>query len=156
MIGNPNPDFQMNFFNTLSWKGLTLGVQVQYIKGGDIFSSTAASLLARGNTSDSDIDRNNPLILPGVKGDGTPNDIQVYIGDEAFDSFFNGEGYIFDGTVIRLRQVSLSYDLPKKILENTPFGSASVTLSGDNLWFNSPNTPRRCQFRSRDIKYWCW
>ena len=146
VIGNPNPDFQMNFFNTLSWKGLTLGVQVQYIKGGDIFSSTAAALLARGNTSDSDIDRSNPLILPGVKGDGTPNDIQVYIGDEAFNTFFNGEGYIFDGTVIRLRQVSLSYDLPKKILENTPFGSASVTVSGDNLWFNSPNTPEGVNF----------
>lgn len=146
VIGNPNPDFQMNFFNTVSWKGLSLGFQIQYVKGGDVFSSTAAALLARGNTVDSDIDRNNPLILPGVKEDGSVNDIQVYVGDEAFNSFFTGEGYVFDGTVIRLRQVSLSYVIPKTLLEKTPFGNASVTLSGDNLWFNAPNTPEGINF----------
>ena len=146
VIGDPNPDYTMNFFNTLSWKGITFGFQFQYIKGGDIYSSTAAALLARGNSTDSDIDRNTPVILPGVKADGSVNDIQVYVGDEAFNSFFNGEGFVFDGTVIRLRQVSLSYVLPNQILSNTPFGRASVTVSGENLWFNAPNTPEGLNF----------
>ena len=146
VIGDPNPDYQMNFFNTLSWKGITFSFQFQYIKGGDIYSSTAAALLARGNSTDSDIDRNTPVILPGVKADGSVNDIQVYVGDEAFNSFFNGEGFVFDGTVIRLRQVALSYILPNQILANTPFGRASVTLSGENLWFNAPNTPEGLNF----------
>ncbi|WP_462248194.1 SusC/RagA family TonB-linked outer membrane protein [Ekhidna sp.] len=146
VIGDPNPDFQMNFFNTLSWKGFTLGFQFQYVKGGDVFSSTAAALLARGNSVDSDIDRNIPVILPGVKEDGTENDIQVYVGDEAFNSFFNGEGFVFDGTVIRLRQVSLNYVVPKSILSKTPFGNASITISGENLWYNAPNTPEGLNF----------
>ena len=146
VIGDPNPDFRMNFFNTLSWKGLTLGFQFQYIKGGDVYSSTASALLARGNTVDSDIIRNNPVILPGVKADGSVNDIQVYIGDEAFNTFFTGEGYVFDGTVIRLRQVSLNYVLPQNILSRTPFGNISITVSGENLWFNAPNTPKGINF----------
>ncbi|MEM9327365.1 MAG: SusC/RagA family TonB-linked outer membrane protein, partial [Bacteroidota bacterium] len=147
VIGDPNPDYQMNLFNTFSWKGLSLGFQFQYVKGGDIYSSTAAALLARGNSTDSDIDRNLPRILPNaVKGDGTENDIQVYIGDEAFNSFFNGEGFVFDGTVLRLRQASLSYAMPQGILENTPFGAMNITLSGENLWFNAPNTPEGLNF----------
>ena len=146
-IGDPNPDYNMNLFNTFSWKGLSLSFQFQYVQGGDIWSSTAGALLARGNSADSDIARNLPRILPNsVKEDGSENDIQVYVGDEAFNSFFNGEGLVFDGTVIRLREISLSYVVPGKLLENTPFGNASITLSGQNLWYNAPNTPEGLNF----------
>ncbi len=147
VIGDPNPDFQANWINNISWKGLSFGFQWQYIQGGDIYSSTVGALLARGNTVDTDFDRNVPLILPnGVKSDGTPNDIQVYIGDEAFNTFFNDAGAVVDGTVIRLRQISLAYALPKSVLENTPFGRLGITLSGENLWFNAPNVPDGINF----------
>ena len=156
VIGNPNPNYNMNFFNTVSWKGFALNFQFQYIDGGDVYSSTAAALLARGNSSDSDIDRNNPVVLPGVKADGSVNDIQVYIGDEAFNSFFNGEGFVFDGTILRLREVSLSYALPSSWLAKTPFGSASIRLAGENLWFNAPNTPEGLNFDPEVSQYRSW
>ena len=147
VIGDPNPDFNANLFNTFTWKGLSFGFQFQYVHGGDIYSSSVSALLARGNSVDSDIDRNLPLILPnGVKADGTENDIQVYVGDEAFNTFFTGEGFIYDGTVIRLREVSLSYVLPSALIENTPFGNIAVTVSGENLWFNAPNVPKGINF----------
>ena len=103
---------------------------------------TIAALLARGNTIDTDVDRFIPVILPGVKEDGTPNDIQVYMGDEFFQAYFGAnEGAIFDGTNIRLREVSLAYVLPDNIIKKTPFGRIGITLSGENLWYNAPNTP---------------
>jgi hypothetical protein len=103
-------------------------------------------MLARGLTTDTDFDRFLPLILPGVKEDAdgniVPNDIQGYAGDYFFAAYFGAdEGSIFDGTVIRLREVSLSYDLPKKWLDNTPFGSISLRAVGENLFFNAPNFP---------------
>ena len=157
VIGDPNPDYTLTWINTLSWKGLTLGFQWDYTKGGDIFSSTVQALLARGNTVDTDVDRNVPIIMPNaVKQTGTgsngepiyaPNDIQTYIGDSFFRAyFFADEGGVFDATVIRLREVSLSYDLPKKLLEKTPFGRASLTVNGQNLWFNAPNFPKGINF----------
>lgn len=147
IIGDPNQDFQANWINNISWKGLSFGFQWQYIQGGDIYSSTVGALLARGNTTDTDFDRNVPIILPNsVKGDGTPNDIQVYIGDEAFSTFFTAEGAVVDATVIRLRQASLAYALPKSILDKTPFGRLGITLSGENLWFNAPNVPAGMNF----------
>ncbi|MCB9320898.1 MAG: SusC/RagA family TonB-linked outer membrane protein [Lewinellaceae bacterium] len=142
IIGDPNPAFQANWINNVSWKGLSFGFQWQYIDKGDIYSSTVQALLARGNTSDTDVDRYIPLIMPGVKSDGSPNDIQTYIGDSFFDAYFGAnEGGVFDGTTIRLREVSLSYVLPQSLLAKTPFGRIGLTLTGENLWYNAPNFP---------------
>ncbi|MEM1325113.1 MAG: SusC/RagA family TonB-linked outer membrane protein [Bacteroidota bacterium] len=148
IIGDPNPNFQANWINSFSYKGFSFGFQFQYIDGGDIFSSTVQALLARGNTVDTDVDRNVPLIMPNsVKSDGTPNDIQTYIGDSFFRAyFFANEGGVFDATVIRLRETSLSYAVPARFLENSPFGQIGITLSGENLWFNAPNFPQGLNF----------
>lgn len=142
VIGDPNPDFQANWINNISYKGLSFGFQWAYTQGGDIYSQTIAALLARGNTVDTDVDRFLPIILPGVDDDGNDNTVQTYIGDTFFSAYFGAnEGAIFDGTNIRLREVSLAYTLPDKLLENTPFGRIGITFAGENLWYNAPNTP---------------
>lgn len=147
VIGNPNPDFQANWANTLSYKGFSFGFQWNYIHGGDIYSSTVGALMARGNTVDTGFDRFQPIVLPGVKADGTSNDIQAYAGDVFFDAYFGADkGSVFDATVLRLREISLSYALPKSILSKTPFGSAAFTISGENLWYNAPNFPPGINF----------
>jgi len=147
IIGDPNPNFQANWINNFSWKGFSLGFQWQYIDGGDLYSSTVQALLARGNTVDTDVDRNLPLIMPGVKADGSVNDIQTYIGDTFFRAyFFADEGGIFDATTIRLREASLAYAFPQSFLDKTPFGRMTLTLSGENLWFNAPNFPEGINF----------
>ncbi|NND77271.1 MAG: TonB-dependent receptor, partial [Flavobacteriales bacterium] len=149
VIGNPQQNFTANWLNNLSWKGISFGFQWQYIDGGDIYSSTVQAMLARGNTTDTDVDRFLPIAQPGVlASDGeTPANIQGYIGDLFFRSyFFADEGGIFDGTVIRLREISLSYTLPADILKNTPFGSVGITFAGENLWYNAPNFPEGINF----------
>src|SRR5690606_4988551 len=89
IIGDPNPDFTANWINNFAFKGFSFGFQWQYIHGGDIYSSTVQSLLARGNTIDTDVDRYVPIVMPNaVKDDGTPNDIQTYMGDTFFDAYF--------------------------------------------------------------------
>lgn len=146
-IGDPNPNFTANWLNTISYRGLSFYFQWQYTDGGDIFSYTAATMLARGLTTDTDFDRFLPLILPAVDADGEPNTIQGYAGDYFFDAYFGAdEGRVFDGTVIRLREVALSYALPARLLERTPFGSISIRLVGENLFYNAPNFPEGVNF----------
>ncbi len=147
IIGNPQPNYTANWINNFSYKGLSFGFQWQYIDGGDIYSSTVQALMARGNTTDTDYDRYLPLILDGVGSDGQPNTVQTYMGDVFFDAYFGAdEGGMFDATVIRLREVSLSYSLPKKVLQKTPFGSLNLTLFGENLFYNAPNFPEGINF----------
>lgn len=142
-IGNPIPDFLSSISNTFSYKGITLFVDVQWQQGGDMYSGTAQALLARGQTTDTDFDRRQTFVLPGVKEDGTPNNIQI----AATDLYFNNLGFgpdefsVYDATSIRLNEVSLSYRLPKSLIQNTPFGSIEVKATGFNLWYNAPNLP---------------
>ena len=151
IIGDPTPNYTVDFINTFTYKGVSLNVQLSYRDGGDIYSTTTATLLARGNTIDTDFDRFLPIVLPGVveNADGTfsPNTIQAYAGDAFFDGFFGAaEGTIFDGTNIRLREISLAYAIPTKLLDKTPIGNLSFRIFGENLWFNSPNFPDGVNF----------
>jgi hypothetical protein len=52
------------------------------------------------------------------------------------------EGSVYDGTVYRLRELSLSYNVPSKLLEKTPFGKISLSLLANNLWYFAPNVPK--------------
>lgn len=155
IIGDPNPDFNLGWNNAISFKGITLRALIDWKQGGDFYSFTGASLLLRGQLKQS-IDREGLRVVPGILGDTqtfepildeSGNTIRNTIPVTAFDSHFsNGWGAygadevnIYDGTVIRLREVSLGYRLPASILSRTPFGSASISVSGRNLWWNAPN-----------------
>jgi hypothetical protein len=161
-IGNPNPDFKVGITNTFSFKGISLGAVIDWTQGGDMYSVTNLSLLGRGVTTDTE-NREMNQIIPGVYGD--PNSAEPIRGENGekfvnqtqietnalwFGNSFaiNGqdEWNIWDATVIRLREVSLSYDIPKSILEKTPIGSARISFSGRNLWYNAPNFPKGSNF----------
>ena len=159
IIGDPNPDWKMTTINTFSYKGFSLSGQVEYTHGGDFSSSTIESLLRRGVTKDTE-DRNGTTVVAGVLGDPQtgqplldssgnkiPNQIQISTNDSYFLNVLDpAEQTIFDGSVVRLREVSLSYGLPKKFLDNTPLGSLSFTILGQNLWYWAPNVPKYTNF----------
>ena len=144
-IGDPNAKYNLSGISTLTYKWISLRMQWDYVRGGAIWSNTIRTMLSRGVTKDTDFDRLKPYIIPNtVKQDGTPNDIQQSVDN----IYFNAYGFapasvtVWDGTVIRLRELSLAFSLPSKILKNTPFGSASLNFSGSNLWYYAPNVPK--------------
>jgi outer membrane receptor protein involved in Fe transport len=147
VIGNPNPDFTLNTTSSLSYKNFNFSFLISYVNGGDIYSGTSAALLARGLTADTE-NRLNTFTLPGVTADGLKNTIQINASDYYFSNIGFGpdEMNVFDGSVIRLNEVSLGYNLPAKILEKTPFGSISFNLAGYNLYYNAFNTPKGVNF----------
>jgi len=150
IVGDPNPDFKLTGISTLSYKGISFRMQWDYTQGGDMLAYTPGTVVGRGLSADTDFDRILPLILPGVKTDGTPNDVQISASQTYFNNlsgFFGTADIItYDATMIRLREASLSYSLPSSVLAKSPFGSLSITLSGQNLWYNAPNFPKFVNF----------
>ncbi|MBM3415081.1 MAG: SusC/RagA family TonB-linked outer membrane protein [Bacteroidetes bacterium] len=150
VIGNPIPDFKLAGISTLSYKGFSFRMQWDWTQGGDMLAYTPGTLIGRGLTRDTDFDRLLPLILPGVQADGTPNTVQISASQAYFNNysgFFSLQDLItYDATVIRLREASLAYSVPAKALKKTPFGSLSLTISGQNLWYNAPNFPKHTNF----------
>jgi TonB-linked SusC/RagA family outer membrane protein len=148
ILGDPNPKWTGSWINTLRYKGFSLNFMLEYRRGGVIFSNTVTATLARGVTKDPVVDREFSFILPGVKRDGTPNDIQITASNYFFDGYHVGadESNVFDGSAARLRELSIGYDLPSSILAKTPFRRASIALSGTNLWFRALNFPPNMNF----------
>ncbi|WP_298546580.1 SusC/RagA family TonB-linked outer membrane protein [uncultured Aquimarina sp.] len=165
IVGDPNPDFRVGFINTISYKNLSLRAQVDWKEGGDIQSISINSLLGRGVTRDTE-DRERTFIIPGFYGDNQGNPIldangnkipnttqidtnELYFspaGGNTFGINTVAEGSVYDGTVYRLRELSLTYDLPKEFLKSTPFGKISLSLLGNNLWYFAPNVPKYTNF----------
>ena len=63
------------------------------------------------------------------------------------------EASIYDGTVFRLREVSLTYDVPSSVLNKTPFGKISFSILGSNLWYFAPNVPKYTNFDPETTSY---
>ena len=142
LIGDSNPDFIANIGNTLTYGNLSLNVLFNATIGGDMYSSFIMTLLGRGITTDT-LDRELPYILPGVLADGSPNNKMIDNATTYFGNLILGgdELRTWDASVLRLSEVSLTYDIPSSWLEKTPFGAASISAQGFNLWYDAYNTP---------------
>jgi hypothetical protein len=159
MIGNPYPKYTTSVISSLSWKGFNFGFVLDYQKGGSLYSNTLQGMLGRGVT-EFNADREGGFIIPGYLAD--PNDLSVPYLDEngqkvqnfipisAMDVWFTDgfavnsadEFSTFDCTNIRLREISLSYSLPKSLLKKLPIGSLEISFTARNLWFYAPNIPK--------------
>ena len=155
LIGDPNEDFYLTNINTISYKNFTFGLQWEYTHGGDIYSVSASNLLRRGVTRDTE-DREGSYIIPGVignpntgevtldaNGDKIKNNIQIGANDLYFINLMDvDENLVFDSSVFRIRDISLSYKLPESLLEKTPFGSVVFNAQANNFYYNAPNLPQ--------------
>ncbi|MBX2899744.1 MAG: SusC/RagA family TonB-linked outer membrane protein [Cyclobacteriaceae bacterium] len=154
-LGNPNPKYLTTLINSLSFKGITFSIQFDYRKGGKMYASTPSALLARGVLApESVLNRDLAFIAPGVKrvdtdGDGVndgfaPNDIMLTAADYGFNLQFFGRNNnaMFDATNIRIREISLGYTLPRQLLSKTPIKAASISLTGNNLWYFAFGAPK--------------
>lgn len=161
IIGNPNPEFTVGFINNFTWKGLTLGAVFDWKQGGDMYSETVNSLLGRGVLAfQGDREKNamingvygDPVTLKALKdenGNKIRNQTMVEVNDLWFGSTFGtnsqDEWNVFDATVYRLREVSLTYQLPSNLFKKAIKG-ATISVNGRNLWYKAPHFPDDTNF----------
>ncbi|MGK6351215.1 SusC/RagA family TonB-linked outer membrane protein [Parapedobacter sp. DT-150] len=158
VIGDINPDWTGGVQNLFKYKDFGLSFSVDGKIGGDVFSldqyygmatglyPETAGLNDLGNPKRVPIEDGGGVILPGVKEDGTPNDIRV----EAYDNGTTPYGYsnnpqagfVYDASFIKLREVSLTYSLPAVwMAASRAFKGIDVSLIGRNLWIIHKNVP---------------
>jgi hypothetical protein len=145
--------------NTFTFRGVSLSFLLDWKKGGDQLCTNCGQMRARGVTTETVENRESPRIIPGFiadpadvtkplldeNGQKIPNTYQISANDLFFiDGIASSGAYVhdtYDISTIRVREVVLGYTLPKKLLQRTPFGSASISFSGRNLWYEAYNTP---------------
>ncbi|MGQ9818343.1 MAG: SusC/RagA family TonB-linked outer membrane protein [Candidatus Kapaibacteriales bacterium] len=147
-LGSANPDWLMGIRNSISWKGLSLSFLIDIKKGGKMWNGTRSALYFFGMHKDMEAnDRKfQNYIFDGVKkSTRAPNDIPVNATYQSWyrEGYGNGfvasntEDFIEDAGWVRLRELSLSYTLPKEIVNYTPFSNIILTFTGRNLWLST-------------------
>jgi iron complex outermembrane receptor protein len=90
--------------------------------------------------------RQDGMLLPGTKADGTPNDRVISAADYYMSNFtWGGNGdytaAIFKNNYIKLREVALTYNVPQAISDKLRFQGLQVSLIGRNLLYVYKSLP---------------
>lgn len=124
VIGDPNPDFLLNFNTSISWKGFTLSAFFQGSFGGDLYSLTMATIAY-------DYANNGNVLKDVYYNHWTPDRT-----DAKYPNLISNlnlklsDRFVYDATYLRLKNVELSYAIPCK---GSFLKKAKVYVSGQNL-----------------------
>lgn len=168
-IANPNPLWTGGLSNTISYKGISLYFLVDVRKGGSVFSLDrsygldtglpveTAGLNDLGNPSRDPVIRNadgtyagtsGGVIFSGVQADGTPNTVRADNTGEADGATAYGTShnpaaaFTYDASFVKLREVSLTYSLPKTLASKIGgLRGIDFSIVGRNLWIIHKNLP---------------
>ena len=145
--GNAQPDWIGGMTNTLSYKGISLSVAMEWRQGGDVIDLGERNALRSGSIALTER-RYEQVIFKGVVKEGevyNPNAKAVYLDDLLYNpstsTRFNGWSKlnIQDGSWFRIRTVNLGYALPSSLIGNSIFkNGVRFNFTGTNLFLNTP------------------
>ncbi len=154
-IGNYLPKWTGSMLNTFNYRDFTLGFLLDLRVGGDVYVNSLAQSSANG-TSLMSLDGRDAWYAGtgGILVDGVVSKVNeagetIYVPNTTYcnpQEYWNtvkniGERHVYDGTNLRLRELTLGYNLPKKILAKTPFSSVKLSAVARNLWIIYNNIP---------------
>jgi TonB-linked SusC/RagA family outer membrane protein len=155
-IGDVSPDFILGLSTNLKYKFVNLSAQFDWKQGGDMYSGSNRLIGlygAAGFTEDRESTFTYADMLnskgTGVKSDGSPNDIVRGGPDDiyAYPDYWNDiagtidEMNIYETSYIKLREIALTFQLPRSVASSIRMQGASLSLVGRNflLWTTLPN-----------------
>ncbi|MCQ2075324.1 MAG: SusC/RagA family TonB-linked outer membrane protein [Bacteroidaceae bacterium] len=132
---------------SISWKGFTLSAVLDVRYGGYMFSRTKNLMQFTGNGIATLYNGREPFIIPGsVYEDGTPNTTPIFLNNQSYQNYFSnfgagegGEFYLLSRTSAKLRNVSLTWDVPKKWMNRIKFSGASISVFCNNVFTWTPS-----------------
>jgi TonB-dependent starch-binding outer membrane protein SusC len=126
-FGDPNPDFNMAFINSITIKNfVTFNFQFDWIKGSHVYNQTKEWMYRDGIHSD----YTQPITINGETGAWSA----FYRGVYAERARNGTKNYFYeDASFVRLRNVELSFDL-SKVFNTGVFKRMQLSLAGRNLW----------------------
>ncbi len=154
-IGNINPDWTGGISNSFSYKGISLGFLIDIRQGGQLFSldqyyglatglaEETAGLNELGKEVRAPLADGGGILIPGVLADGTPNTKRYNATDFGIYGYRRNPaaGFIYDASFVKLREVTLGFDLPTRFIKNGSVKGIRLSLYGRNLWIIDKNLP---------------
>ena len=150
---NMNNDWTGGITTGLTFKDFTLSAALDIRKGGYMFSRTKNLMQFTGNGVVTMYNNRRPFVIPNSvvdNGDGTysPNTTPIYLFNSSYQEYFNsygygygGEAYLLDRSFVKLRNISLTWNVPKKWVRAMQLSDLSLTVFCNNVftWTASDN-----------------
>lgn len=128
IIGNPFPDFTYGLSANFAYKGFEFNVFFQGVQGNEIYNGTRAIW-----ANMFDLKNNLTEVLERWRGEGTSNTVPRAI---KFDPSQNGRvssRWVEDGSYLRLKNLTIGYNLPHKLLRKLSIQNLKIYVTGVNL-----------------------
>ncbi|QJD95755.1 SusC/RagA family TonB-linked outer membrane protein [Mucilaginibacter robiniae] len=142
-VGDRQPKFNIGFGNNFTYKAFNLSFLFDIRKGGDVFNGNEL-FLTRYGLSTRTLNRQTPIIIPGVLKDGnensatpTANTIQItpYNQSTYYSSAIESDFVEHNINWLRLRDITLNYTFPQKLLaKQKVFKSAGVFVTATEVF----------------------
>jgi hypothetical protein len=156
---NVNADWTGGITTALTWKGLTLSAALDIRKGGYMFSRTKNLMQFTGNGEFTTYNDRRPFVIPNsvvgaYDADGNltivgENTTPIYLDDSSYQNWYNnygynlgGEAYLLDRSFVKLRNITLSYQLPRNIVRKLQLSDITLSVFANNVftWTHKSNT----------------
>ncbi len=113
-LGECTPDFNMGFNLKARWKRLTLSATMDWQKGGKMYNGTLLTLNYFGATKESLEYHEGTMVVDGII-ESTGQKSAKVVSKQAYWMYYNDvtEAGIYDRSYLKLRDVTLNYQLPK-------------------------------------------
>ncbi|MCF8362751.1 MAG: TonB-dependent receptor [Prolixibacteraceae bacterium] len=135
VVGDPNPDWYGGLENFFSYKGVDLKIFFQFVYGNDMYNEAGRFMSANGDWVDNQTkDQMNRWQNPGDITD-VP---QARFGES--NGTRPSSRWIYDGSYLRLKDLTLGYNLPKRLISKAGLSKVRIYASGINImtWTNFP------------------
>lgn len=123
-IGDPNPDFTYGLTNTFKWNGLALSVLIQGSYGNDIYNVSKMETQGMYDGKNQTTAVLNRWQVPG----------QITTVPKAGFDMKNSTYFLEDGSYLRVKDISLSYDIPRNIINKIHLTRLMPYISATNLF----------------------
>jgi outer membrane receptor protein involved in Fe transport len=149
VVGNVQPKFTGGFSTDIRIKNWTLSASLDYLVGGSLVSWTnmwgtgsgvfasTAKVNNRGVNEREPVAVGGGVYMEGVDKDGNPMSgyVDAY-NYYHYKAYYDCDAWIYDRTYVKLRELSLKYQLPEKFLKNLGIGitKASIAFVATNPW----------------------
>jgi len=145
--GDYAPDYTLGLMNSFKYKAFDFGFLFDTRQGGIVVSRTKTIGSTSGELKETLVGREDGIVGQGVvettPGVYVPNatnvDVRTY--NNQYYKRDNVEAAKYDASYTKLREVSLGYTFPKRILSKLPIQNARISVTGRNLvlWTDNPH-----------------
>lgn len=137
-VGNTRPDWTGSVVNKFSYQDFFLSFVISARMGGVVSSFTNANIYGDGVAAKT-LQGRDGFVFDGVTANGSKNAVSItaeqYWRKVGGRNSPAGEVFTYDASNIRFRELVIGYNLPKNLIKGLPFQTASVSLTGRNLFF---------------------